>query len=488
MTVTTRKHARPEKDRREKGHRIRRTALAGTGALCLIGVSAAPAAFAQTTGALAGYNLGATAAAVEFDLNSPGLLPIGEATTGNIVSVDLPFARTTVSSGPSIDALGSPLYPGDAAAHLGTAIATFGGPETPNEPVLSEAQYPPTPSNRTDETFSTPAVQNSAFSMGAASSVSHASATGANVNALVGEIGVGPAVSSAANLVHIVSSKVTNTVQLGDSTVSTTATSVVSGIDIAGVIQIASVTGSAGGKSDGNNGTPTASLNLGPVTVAGQPAYIDQDGVHLAGQGGGGGLISAANTVLQNLAAQGISIHTISPTETTNGAQTSNNSGAVLISLTGNTPTVPGLAPLAPGLPPTPGQPSVPFTINLLLGSATATANASLLPTFPTVPDLSLPTLTPSAGATGSSAGTGAASSGSGGVALAGAPALATPTTQTLQPTGPGASASGARAVLARVGKSVPVGLAVLVFVLAIMSSGGLLGYARWQLIDGRRS
>jgi hypothetical protein len=37
------------------------------------------------------------------------------------------------------------------------------------------------------------------------------------------------------------------------------------------------------------------------------------------------------------------------------------------------------------------------------------------------------------------------------------------------------------------VGKSVPVGLAVLVFVLAIMSSGALLGYARWQLIDGRR-
>ena len=472
----------------KKGRRVRRTVLVGFGAACLLGLSVGPAAVAQTTGGLAGYNLGTTAAAIEFDLNSPGLLPVGDATTGNIFSVDLPFARTTVSSGPSIDALGSPLYPGDAAAHLGTAIATFGGPETPNEPVLSEAQYPPTPNNKADETFSTPAVQNGAFSMGAASSESHTSALGANVKATVGEIAVGPAIASAANLVHILSSKVTNQIQLGDSSVSSTATSVVTGIDIAGAIQIASVTGSAGGTSDGNNGTPNAGLNIGPVTVAGQPAYIDQDGIHLAGQGGGGALISAANVVLQNLAAQGISVHTISPTETTNGAQTSNNSGAVVISLTGTTPNVPGIAPLAPGLPPVPGQPSVPYIINLLLGSATASANASLLPTFPTEPTPSDFGSLPSSSGTPLSNGTSAVSSGNGGVALAGVPAPSSETTHTLTPTGPGASAAGAKAVLARVGKSVPVGLAVLVFILAIMSSGGLLGYARWQLIDGRRS
>ena len=55
-------------------------------------------------------------------------------------------------------------------------------------------------------------------------------------------------------------------------------------------------------------------------------------------------------------------MHTISPTETTNGAETSNNSGALLVSLSSVTPTVPGIPPLAPGLPPTPGQPSVPFS------------------------------------------------------------------------------------------------------------------------------
>jgi hypothetical protein len=457
---------------------------------------AAPAAVAQTAGGLAGYNLGASSAALEFDLNSPGLLPTGDAATGNIFSVDLPFTRTTVSSGPSIDALGSPLYPGDAAAHLGTAIVTFNpqAPSLPNDPVLSEAQYPPTPSAGTDEAYSSQAVQNGGFSMGPAASNSHASATGASVDATVGEISAGPAIASASSLVHIVSSKVTNSVHIGDSAVSSTATSVVTGIDIAGVIQIASVTGSAGGASDGSNGMPSASLNIGKVTVAGQAAYIDQDGIHLVNQGGGGPLISAANSLLQNLSAQGLSVHTVAPTETTNGAATSNNSGALVVTLSTNTPTVPGLAPqplpTVPGvppqaLPPTPGQPSVPVVINVLIGSATASANASPFPTFPTVPTSSFGSL-PS-GSTDTSLGGGNVSSGTGGVALAGAPALAAPTTQTLQPTGPGASAAGARAILARVGKSVPVGLAVLVFVLAIMSSGALLGYARWQLIDGRR-
>ncbi|HEX4864154.1 MAG TPA: hypothetical protein VFV02_08785 [Acidimicrobiales bacterium] len=471
---------------RKKEKRSARNVVFALGAACSLGLLAAPSASAQTTGGLAGYNLGATAAAVEFDLNSPGLLPIGEATTGNVVSVDLPFARTAVSSGPTIDALGSPLYPGDAAAHLGTAIVTFGGPSIPNEPVLSEAQYPPTPNNGANETFSTPPVQNGAFSMGVASSESHASATGANVIANVGEISVGPAIASAASLVHIDSSKVTNSLQIGDSTVASSATSESSGIDIAGLIQIASVTGTASGESDGNNGTPGAGLTIGKVTVAGQAAYIDQDGVHLASQNQGGPLISAANTVLQNLVAQGVSIRTISPTETTNGAQTSNNSGALLVSLSATTPTVPGLPPLAPGLPPTPGQPAIPFTINLLIGSAIASANATPLPTFP---NLTIPSDLGSVPSSSSfpSTGTGAISGGSAGVALSGAPALATPSTQTLAPTGPGASASGAKAVLARVGKSIPVSLAVLVFVLAIMSSGGLLGYARWQLIDGRR-
>jgi hypothetical protein len=446
-----------------------------------------PAASAQTTGGLAGFNLGASSAVVQFELNSPGLLPVGDPTVGNIFAADMPLSRTTASSGPQIDALGSPLYPGDPGAHLGTAVATFGGPELPNDPVLAEADYPPTPSNASSASFSTPGVNNGPFSMGAASSRAQDSATGASVDSTIGDIALGPPVGSAANLVHIQSARSTNTMQIGDSSVSSVATSLATGIDIAGQIQIASVQGTAGGTSDGNNGTPAASLSIGKVTVAGQAAYIDQDGVHLAGQGGGGPAVGVANGVLQNLASLGVTVHTISPTEVTNGPVASGDSGAVVVTLTASTPTVPGAGSLVPGAPPVPGAPSIPFVINVLIGNADASANGSPFPSF---------NFNTSGFGSGSSFGS--ASSGSGsdssGSALTGvtgqAPSLA-PTTVTIPPSGPGSSARAARrfsAVLAGLGKPLPVGLIIGFLFLALCAAGGLLGYARWQLIDGRRS
>jgi len=445
-----------------------------------------PAASAQTADSLAGYDMGATSAVVQFELNSPGLLPLGDPTVGNIFAADIPLARTTVSSGPQIDALGSPIYPGDPGAHAGTAIATFGGPSLPNDPVLAEATYPPTPTTRTTETFSVPGVSNGPFSVGPANSTSRTSTTGASVDSTIGDIALGPPVGSAANLVHIQSAHATNTVQIGDSSVASSATSVATGVDVAGEIQISSVEGTAGGTSDGNNGTPTAGLAIGEVTVAGQAAYIDQDGVHLAGQSGGGPGITIANGILANLANEGISVHTISPTEVTNGPVGSGDSGALVVTLTTSTPNVPGAGSLVPGAPPIPGAPSIPFVINILIGNADATANASPLPTFNfSTGDLGSGTglgSTASAGFTSPSASTGST--------LTGTPTLA-PATVTITPTGPGSSGPAARrfsAVLASVGKPIPVGLAILVFFAALCGAGGLLGYARWQLIDGRRS
>ncbi|HVA73646.1 MAG TPA: hypothetical protein VNF71_03690 [Acidimicrobiales bacterium] len=444
-----------------------------------------PVATAQTAGSLAGFNLGATSAVVQFELNSPGLLPLGDPTVGNIFSADVPLARTTASSGPQIDALGSPIYPGDPGAHAGTAIATFGGPSLPNDPVLAEATYPPTPTTKTSESFSVPGVSNGAFSVGPASSQSQGSPTGASVDSTIGDIGIGPPVGSATNLVHIQSAHATNAMQIGDSSVSSIATSVATGIDVAGQIQISSVEGTAGGTSDGNNGTPKAALTIGKVTVAGQPAYIDQDGVHLVGQNAGGPGVTVANGVLQNLANQGISVHTISPTEVTNGPVGSGDSGAVVVTLTTSTPDVPGAGSLVPGAPPVPGAPSIPLVINILIGNADATANASPLPNF----NFGSSDFGNSVASTGSGTDTG--SSGSGLTGASGIAPTLSPTTVTIPPTGPGSSAQAARrfsAVLAGLGKPMSVGLIIGLLFLALCASGGMLGYARWQLIDGRRS
>lgn len=450
---------------------------------------AVPVASAQTSASLAGYNLGTTSAVVQFELDSPGLLPVGDPSVGNIFAVDMPLARTTAASGPQIDALGSPLYPGDAGAHLGTAVATFGGPELPNDPVVAEADYPPTPTNGSKASFSVPGTSNGAFSVGPASSQSADSANGASVDSIIGEIGIGPPVATASNLVHIQSARATNTMQIGDSSVASLATSQATGIDIAGAIQIASVEGTAGGSSDGNNGTPTASLAIGKVTVAGQSAYIDQDGVHLAGQSGGGQAVTVANGVLQNLAAQGISVHTIAPIETTDGAVGSGDSGAVVVTLQQSTPRVPGAGPLVPGAPPIPGVPSVPFIINILIGNAIATANASPLPSF-NFGDSGFGSDTSGLGSTAAS--TGSTPSGSALTGLSTAAPTLSPTNVTIPPTGPGSSAQAARrfgnVVLADVGKPIPVGLTIGLIFAALCAAAVLLAYARWQLIDGRRS
>lgn len=443
-----------------------------------------PAASAQTANSLAGFNLGATSAVVQFELNSPGLLPVGDPTVGNIFAVDVPLARTTAASGPQINALGSPIYPGDAGAHLGTAVATFGGPELPNDPVVAEADYPPTPTNASKASFSIPGTSNGAFSVGPASSQSEGDPSGASVDSTIGDIGLGPPVGTATNLVHIQSAHATNAMQIGEGNVVSSATSVATGIDVAGQIQIASVQGTAGGTSDGSNGTPSAALSIGMVTVAGQAAYIDKDGVHLAGQSAGGPGVTAANGVLQNLANEGISVHTISPTEVTNGPVGSGDSGAVVVTLTTSTPNVPGAGSLVPGAPPLPGAPSIPVVINILIGNADATANATPFPNFNFGTSDFGSTIASTGSGTDSSSGTGL--TGAGGIA----PTLS-PTTVTIPPTGPGSSAPAARrfsAVLAGLGKPMSVGLIIGLLFLALCASGGMLGYARWQLIDGRRS
>ena len=54
-----------------------RVLMIGAGVVAATGM-AVPAASAQTSGSLAGYNLGATSAVVQFELDSPGLLPVGD--------------------------------------------------------------------------------------------------------------------------------------------------------------------------------------------------------------------------------------------------------------------------------------------------------------------------------------------------------------------------------------------------------------------------
>src|SRR4051794_5148489 len=135
---------------------------------------------------VAGYGLSALASGVRYQLNSPGLLPVGDPAEGNIFGVDMPFARSNITAGPVMGIVSSPLYPGDTAAHLGTAFATFDSRAAgfPNYPVVAEANYPPAPGFGQDVAFNEPAIPG----VGVGSARSHAGPDGATAAADVSSL------------------------------------------------------------------------------------------------------------------------------------------------------------------------------------------------------------------------------------------------------------------------------------------------------------
>jgi hypothetical protein len=447
----------------------------------VIGAFAAPFAGARaaSTGAastgVAGSNLTALASGVRYQLNSPGFLPVGDPAEGNIMEFDLPFARVGASQGPLINAVGSPLYPGDTAAHLGTAIATFSpqAPKIENYPILAESNYPPTPSHGGDVHFG----QN-----GVGEARSQTSASGASVVAT-------ELAQSIGGVVDVASSTVYNDVKIAADKVTSQARSVVGGITIAGLITINGVTGTAEAVSDGANAKPAGHLDIGRVTVAGQAAYIDSSGVHVVGAGGGDGIVAPIQTLLDaTLAQDGISIRSIAPVVTHDGGQASASAGALAITLERTAPavSVPGLPALSiPGVATVAlGTPDLPMHIEMRIGDARAAANATAVPSFDTGGEgvggstgggglaVDATTFDSGASVTGPGASVeGALTGGGGGPVDSGGAALA------LQPTADASSSRG-----------IPVGWVIVGFLGAIVVSGPLLGYARWQLLEGRRS
>ena len=421
---------------------------------------------------VAGYGLRALAAGVRYQLNSPGLLPVGDAAEGTIFEVDLPFARSIVTQGPLIGVVSSPVYPGDTAAHLGTALATFGAPGIPNYPVLAEANYPPSPGFGQDASFGQPPLPGS----GAGTAVSHAGPEGATADARIASVAVPP---TAPALVEVGSSSAFNTVKLEESLVSAQAVSHAGTVTIAGLITIEGVTARATTTSDGVKGKPAAELEIGRVSVAGQPAYIDADGIHLVGQQPvGTGVAPGVESLLQKtLETDGITIRAVSPKVSSLDGEATADSGGIVIGLTRTVPAlgVPGL-PSLPGVPIPLGTPDLPLHVEVTLGMARATANATGVPADDVVPGEDV---VPPAEVQGVSEvaidATGAGASASGALGLPSAPRPQTALTPAVATESPGPF-----------GSPIPVPWILAGVVASIVLCGPLLGSARWQLLEGR--
>jgi hypothetical protein len=341
---------------------------------------------------LLGYNASALAIGAQFAFNVPGVVPLPNE---NLIEDDVPFARVTLGAGPVVDSIGAPYYPGDIAASLGTLLQTFGAPALPlNDPLLAESKYPTSPGYPANVTFpKSPAPGPVQVAQGSATTSNGGGTAAGTVSnlALDNLLGTsklpvigGVLSSSSGSPIDVGNISSTNNVVVGDSSITSTATSTLGAIDIAGLVDIAGLTSTAVAKSDGTTGTPTATVHLGDVTVDGTEAYIDDTGVHIAKNANppvGITIAQLQQTVNSTLGQDGVNIRLLDPKQTSNGAQASADAGGLVISLTHQfaVPFIPG----EPTLPiPELGNVGLPagdytMTTSITFGLAQASVDAS---------------------------------------------------------------------------------------------------------------
>jgi len=440
---------------------------------------------------VAGYTLDAQALGFQFACNIPGLVPLPNE---NLVEDDVPFARTTAGSGPLVDALGAPYYPGDIAANVGTLLQTFGVPlPVPNDSALAEAKYPPSPGYASTATFGAPPPAGSPATPNVFDATSQAGATGGQVTSSVSDLTFDPA---GIPVVEAASIQSTNAVTVGAASVNATAQSITRGVSIAGILDIEEMTGDSSSTSDGAQGTPTSSLQVGQVTVAGIPAYIDTTGVHVdttAAPDGGVTPAEAQSTLNDTLAQDGIGVRLVDPSTTTTGPDGHADAGGLVVSFTHafDIPYIAGL-PALPALPDV-GSVGIPagiytVTSSITLGSAVTDATAALAPAFSGFG-------TPSAGIGGVGLGTlGTAGTPGGPGSLSAVPA----TPQSFAASGPGTAPTDATASSVvpatrslfdelPFGVPAPVGWILAALAMCVLVTYPMLLVARWQFLGARR-
>ena len=241
--------------------RSRRRLAAGFGFLLLFGVAGVTSASADTE--LGGFQVGASAAAISFIYDQPSF----GVSTQPCPTFPFDLARSTASSDQaSGHSLASVAWPCDFFANalplLGTMIPPPLGPrDIPAYPVRAETFYPQGPTN---QQTGAPVAQMSASSLAGASLAS------ANFGSL--------------NFPGImVIGQVTSTAQGNRTTTGTlsTASAAMQDVDILnGTIHFDSIKSTVSAESDTQTAKVSGGVTYAGLTVLGQPAVIDAEGIH----------------------------------------------------------------------------------------------------------------------------------------------------------------------------------------------------------------
>jgi len=318
-----------------------RRALTALGVvLVLATVPGAPTSRAQDAAELVGYDALATGKAFTAFPSVPALLPVDAPAEGTMA-----LATATLSSGGQGFGRASTFFPGTPIAGIRPLIEIASGQRLPIP------DYPVVVESREFE----PAKHNEQPGITMSSDVDPDRAV------VVADAG-GTAVPGAFG-VH--SSRTVSSSLLKATTLSATSTSTIEGLDLAGVVAIDSVVSTAAVTSDAVTAVCSGSVEVSGVTVAGQSATIDGEGIHLDDQPLVPG-IGAGPLAEEALRASGVTVRVLGGTDACTGAAGTRSTGGLLISV------------------PLPEAGSVPAggRLDVVLASTAATVSASTLPAF----------------------------------------------------------------------------------------------------------
>jgi hypothetical protein len=229
--------------------------------------------------------------------------------------VDVPHSEVSLTSGPVGYALSSVTWPGALVGNAGSLVLLV-RPDAPqqvtvlNDPIRAEARSgSATSSSTNDDVPGTHLEANATPALTQAKALTNGGAAGTTV-------GFGETTSS-------------TVATLGTATAKVTADSTAKDLSLAaGAVKIGSVVSHAEGTTDGVTASAAGRTTVGDLTIGGVPVTVDQDGVHVMGQGGQVDPVAVAtvNGVLANL---NMTIGLSAATESKTGGTVSHDAGSL---------------------------------------------------------------------------------------------------------------------------------------------------------------
>lgn len=296
---------------------------------------------------------------------------------------DVPQGDSTFDSNGTISAHASSLYPGSGTEGLLTLICSADAripcdeQFPPPYPLSATAEHPSRPDS--DAPASGGTLGGDGAPLGLRPGAVHAHADANYVDTVAHAHGL-----DVFGTVTAQSLSATTHQQFDKSVLVTQAQSTVRGLNIGGVVKVDSITARSVAYVDGDKvRRDDTTVSVQGTTVAGQPATIDDKGIHLGPGGDDGAAGAAANAALKGLEAAGISVRLLGVTRDNapDGALRAHAQG-LLVSFThkvAGVPPPPECLPIPdtplpiPNCPPSPNR---TYLVSVTLGGAGTAAFA----------------------------------------------------------------------------------------------------------------